>query len=49
VTEGEINASLRTADNSETITIERAAELLQARRDRLASGEAPKKKTRKKK
>jgi DNA topoisomerase-1 len=49
VTDGEVNASLRTADNSETIAVERAAELLQARRDRLASGDAPTKKPRKKK
>jgi DNA topoisomerase-1 len=49
VTDGEVNASLRTADNSETIAVERAAELLQARRDRLASGDAPTKRTRKKK
>jgi len=48
VTDGEVNASLRTADNPETIPIERAAELLQARRNRLASGDAPTKKARKK-
>lgn len=35
VTDGEVNASLRKSDTPETITIERAAELLQARRDRL--------------
>lgn len=35
VTDGEVNASLRQGDSPETITIERAAELLQARRDRL--------------
>jgi DNA topoisomerase-1 len=34
VTDGEVNASLRTGDDPETITIERAAELLQMRRDR---------------
>ena len=49
VTDGDVNASLRTADNPETIAVERAAELLQARRDRLASGDAPTKKARKKK
>ena len=49
VTDGDVNASLRTADNPETIAVERAAELLQARRDRLASGDAPTKKSRKKK
>ncbi|MGD2102946.1 MAG: type I DNA topoisomerase [Acidimicrobiia bacterium] len=35
VTDGEVNASLRQGDSPERITIERAAELLQARRDRL--------------
>ena len=35
VTDGEVNASLRKGDNPETITIERAADLLQARRDRI--------------
>lgn len=35
VTDGEVNASLRKGDSPEKITIERAAELLQARRDRL--------------
>jgi len=35
VTDGEVNASLRQGDSAEQITIERAAELLQARRDRL--------------
>ena len=34
VTDGETNASLRTGDDADTITIERAAELLQDRRDR---------------
>ncbi|HUO45252.1 MAG TPA: type I DNA topoisomerase [Acidimicrobiia bacterium] len=48
VTDGDVNASLRTADDSDTITLERATELLQARRDRLASGEAPAKKPRRK-
>ncbi len=33
VTDGTVNASLRKDDSEETITIERAAELLQARRD----------------
>jgi DNA topoisomerase I len=41
VTDGEVNASLRRDDSVETITIERAAELLQDRRDR---GPAKKKK-----
>jgi len=40
VTDGETNASLRKADDVETITDERASELLQDRRDR---GPAPKK------
>ncbi len=35
VTDGEVNASLGKGDKPDTITIERAAELLQARRDRL--------------
>jgi DNA topoisomerase I len=35
VTDGEVNASLRQGDSPEAITIERAAELLQARRDRI--------------
>jgi DNA topoisomerase-1 len=34
VTDGEVNGSLRKGDDPETITLERAAELLQARRDR---------------
>jgi DNA topoisomerase-1 len=34
VTDGEVNASLRKDDAVETITLDRAAELLQARRDR---------------
>jgi DNA topoisomerase-1 len=37
VTDGEVNASLRQGDSPEKITIERAAELLQARRDRLGN------------
>lgn len=40
VTDGEINASLRTGDDPEAITIERAAELMAARRERLASEDA---------
>lgn len=35
VTDGVVNASLRKGDAVETITLERAAELLQARRDRM--------------
>ncbi|MGH3668839.1 MAG: topoisomerase C-terminal repeat-containing protein, partial [Acidimicrobiia bacterium] len=35
VTDGEVNASLRQGDSPETIDIERAAELLAARRDRV--------------
>ncbi|HXV73017.1 MAG TPA: type I DNA topoisomerase [Acidimicrobiia bacterium] len=35
VTDGEVNASLRQGDSPDKITIERAAELLQARRDRI--------------
>ncbi len=37
VTDGEVNASLRQGDSPEKISLERAAELLQARRDRLGS------------
>ena len=37
VTDGEVNASLRTGDDPESITLERAAELLAARRERLAA------------
>ena len=37
VTDGEHNASLRTADTVESITLERAAELLVARRERVAN------------
>jgi DNA topoisomerase I len=40
VTDGETNASLRAGDSIESVTPERAAELLQARRER---GPAPKK------
>jgi DNA topoisomerase-1 len=35
VTDGEVNASLRQGDSPETITIERAGELLAARRERI--------------
>jgi DNA topoisomerase-1 len=35
VTDGEVNASLRKGDSPEKISLEQAAELLQARRDRL--------------
>ena len=45
VTDGEINATLRKADDVETITIERAAELLAEKR---AKGPAPKKRAAKK-
>src|SRR6185437_2238688 len=45
VTDGETNASLRKGDDVESITIERAAELLA---DRRARGPATKKATRKK-
>ena len=37
VTDGEVNASLRQGDSPEDITLERAAELLQARRERLGA------------
>jgi DNA topoisomerase-1 len=37
VTDGEVNASLRSGDSPADITPERAAELLQARRDRIAA------------
>jgi DNA topoisomerase-1 len=45
VTDGETNATLRRTDVPETITIERAAELLA---DKRAQGPAPKKRTAKK-
>jgi DNA topoisomerase-1 len=55
VTDGETNASLRKGDTIESITIERAAELLQMRRDagpakktRKAAKKAPAKKAAKK-
>lgn len=38
VTDGEVNASLRKADSVETMTAERASELLSDRRARLAAG-----------
>ena len=37
VTDGKVNASLPKGDSSEDVTLDRAAELLQARRDRLAA------------
>lgn len=37
VTDGDVNASLRKGDNPETIDIDRAADLLAARRERLAN------------
>lgn len=37
VTDGDVNASLRKGDSPERISLERAAELLQARRDRLGN------------
>ena len=37
VTDGEVNASFRSADTIDNITLERAAELLQARRERIAA------------
>jgi DNA topoisomerase-1 len=50
VTDGETNASLRVADTIEGMTIERAAELLQLRRERVAAqGGTKKKATAKKK
>ncbi len=49
VTDGETNASLRVADTIEGITIDRAAELLQLRRERVAAQGGTKKKPAKKK
>jgi DNA topoisomerase-1 len=46
VTDGEVNASLRTGEDPDGITIERAAELLAARRERVASGDAGPKRVR---
>ncbi|MEU5876986.1 type I DNA topoisomerase [Spirillospora sp. NPDC047279] len=44
VTDGETNASLRKGDEVESITIQRAAELLAERREKVAAGGGPKKK-----
>lgn len=49
VTDGETNASLRVADTIEGITIDRAAELLQLRRERVAAQGGAKQKPAKKK
>jgi DNA topoisomerase-1 len=49
VTDGETNASLRVGDDPETITPERAVELLVERRAKLAAGGGRKKKAVKKK
>lgn len=49
VTDGETNASLRVADTIEGMTIERAAELLQLRRERVAAQGGKKKAPAKKK
>ena len=38
VTDGEVNASLGKGDSAESLTVERAAELLQIRRDKVAAG-----------
>ena len=38
VTDGEVNASLGKADSVENLTLERASELLQRRRDKIAAG-----------
>ena len=43
VTDGDVNASLQKADQLETISDERASDLLQARRDRMAEGGGKKK------
>ena len=48
VTDGETNASLRASDSLESITPERAAELIQARRER-GPAKSVKKRTSKKK
>ncbi|HKU58035.1 MAG TPA: type I DNA topoisomerase [Gaiellaceae bacterium] len=45
VTDGETNASLRAGDSPEEITVERAAELLQARRDRGPVTNRPRKRS----
>ena len=47
VTDGEVNASLRKADSVETMTAERASELLSDRRARIAAGGGRKKTTKK--
>ncbi len=49
VTDGETNASLRVADSVDGMTIERAAELLQLRRERIAAQGGPKAKKKAKK
>lgn len=38
VTDGEVNASLRTGDDPDTVTLQRAAELLAMRRERVGTG-----------
>ncbi len=48
VTDGETNASLRTGDDPKTVTPERAQELLQLRREKVAAGGGRKRKTTKK-
>ncbi|GAA1524478.1 type I DNA topoisomerase [Actinomadura kijaniata] len=45
VTDGETNASLRKGDEVQSITIQRAAELLAERREKVAAGGGPKKRT----
>ena len=45
VTDGETNASLRKGDEGESITIQRAAELLAERREKVAATGGPKKRT----
>jgi DNA topoisomerase-1 len=48
VTDGETNASIRKTDSIEDLTIDRAAELLAERREKVASGAVPAKKAAKK-
>jgi DNA topoisomerase-1 len=48
VTDGETNASIRKTDSIEDLTIDRAAELLAERREKVSSGAVPAKKTAKK-
>jgi DNA topoisomerase-1 len=48
VTDGETNASIRKTDSIEDLTIDRAAELLAERREKVASGAVPAKRTAKK-